>query len=110
MKLKAVYNKKFGQWKLCHDQWCQPGETSVVAHVLTTLDDADEKWAKLIESRFNMTEDFEAKALEMIANVQPIPIMGDDDSIHLTDKQEGYVEGLRAAINLMKEMTCTPGH
>lgn len=53
-KLKAIYNKKFGQWKPCHDQWCKPRETSVVAVILTSLDDAtDEKLAKLIAERFN---------------------------------------------------------
>lgn len=66
MKLKAVYNKKLGQWKLCHDQWCQPGETSVVATILTSLDeDKDERWAKDIEKRFNAVEELHA-ALKLL--------------------------------------------
>ncbi|KGM36168.1 hypothetical protein [Inquilinus limosus] len=54
MKLKAVHNKRLGRWQLCHDQWCKPGETSIVAIVLTSEDpEADERRAKLIEARFN---------------------------------------------------------
>jgi hypothetical protein len=55
-KVKAVYNSKFGQWRLCHDGWCAKGETSIVA-TITGLgpDDADaEAWAKELEHRFNL--------------------------------------------------------
>lgn len=58
MRLRAVYNKRMGQAKLCHDQWCKPGETSVVAIVLTTFDEAaDMKLAEQIAERWNMVED-----------------------------------------------------
>lgn len=58
MRLRAVYNKRFGQWKLCHDQWCERGETSVVAHILNTGDDAkDEETARQLAERWNMVED-----------------------------------------------------
>lgn len=54
LQLKAVHNKKMGQWKICHNQWCDPGETSVVAVVISSLDEAaDEAWANLICERFN---------------------------------------------------------
>jgi hypothetical protein len=54
-KVKAVYNSKFGQWRLCHDGWCAKGETSIVATIMSTGDDAaDEAWAKELEHRFNM--------------------------------------------------------
>jgi hypothetical protein len=50
-KLEAVYNKKFGQWKLCHDQWCKPGETSVVATILSSRDEeADGGWRSSLRS------------------------------------------------------------
>lgn len=58
MRLRAIYNKRFGQVKLCHDQWCQPGETSVVAHILSTGDEAaDMRLAEQIAERWNMVED-----------------------------------------------------
>lgn len=58
MRLRAVYNKRMGQAKICHDQWCKPGETSVVAIVLTTFDEAaDMKLAEQIAERWNMVED-----------------------------------------------------
>jgi hypothetical protein len=58
MRLRPVYNKRFGQWKLCHDQWCKPGETSVVATILTSGDEAaDEEIARQIAERWNMVED-----------------------------------------------------
>lgn len=64
-KLGAVYNKKFGQWKLCHDQWCKPGETSVVATILSSRDEeADGRVAKLIAERFN-------EALELRIPMKP---------------------------------------
>lgn len=62
MRLKAVYNAKFGQWRLCHDQWCKPGETSVVATILTTENPAkDEEWAKALADHFNMAQEFKEK-------------------------------------------------
>ncbi|PZQ95149.1 MAG: hypothetical protein DI533_20070 [Cereibacter sphaeroides] len=62
MRLRAVYNKRMGQAKLCHDQWCKPGETSVVAIVLTTGDEAaDMKLAEQIAERWNMVEDATGK-------------------------------------------------
>jgi hypothetical protein len=66
MKLRPIYNKKFGLWKLCHDQWCQYGETSVVAHILTSLDDqADAKIAASICDRFNAAEELHS-ALKLL--------------------------------------------
>lgn len=53
-KIKAVYNAKFGQWRLCHNALCGWGETSIVATILTTDDPAaDEAWAREMERRFN---------------------------------------------------------
>ena len=58
MRLRAVYNANFGQWKICHDLWCKPGETSVVATILTSLDEkADGDMANKICERWNMVED-----------------------------------------------------
>lgn len=58
MRLRAVYNKRFDQWKICHDQWCQPGETSVVAHIINSDDShADGELARQIAERWNMVED-----------------------------------------------------
>ena len=54
LKIKAVYNSRFGQWRLCHNDWCEPGETSIVATITTTDDpEQDEWWAKELERRFN---------------------------------------------------------
>jgi len=54
MKLRPVYNSRFGQWRICHDQWCKPGETSIVATLLTSDDpDRDADLARLICDRFN---------------------------------------------------------
>lgn len=54
MKLRPVFNARFGQWRICHDQWCERGETSVVATILTTGDDEkDADLARLICDRFN---------------------------------------------------------
>lgn len=58
MRLSAVYNKRLGQARLLHDQWCRPGETSVVATILTTEDPhADMRLAEQIAERWNMVED-----------------------------------------------------
>lgn len=58
MRLKAVFNKKLGQWRICHDQWCKPGETSIVATILTSGDDdTDAELANKICERWNMVED-----------------------------------------------------
>jgi hypothetical protein len=57
MNLRAVHNAKFGEWRICHDQWCERGETSIVATITTTLDDAkDAELARLICERFNAVE------------------------------------------------------
>lgn len=37
--------------------------------------------------------------------VQPVIIMGDEDSIHLTERQEGFKEGLDAAIRIIEQTT-----
>lgn len=106
MKLKPVYNKKFAQAKLCHDQWCNYGETSVVAHILTSFSpEQDMAWAEKIAKRWNAVEDFEAKIMEAHAAVTPKATLGDDDSIHPTDKQEGHREGLLAALKIMEGLT-----
>lgn len=58
MRLRAVWNERFGQAKICHDQWCERGETSVVAHILSSGDkDADMALAEKIAERWNMVED-----------------------------------------------------
>lgn len=58
MRLRTVYNKRLGRWGLRHDQWCERGETSIVATVLTSLDDEkDSAWARLICERFNEAEE-----------------------------------------------------
>jgi len=35
--------------------------------------------------------------------VQPVIVMGDDDSIYLTERQEGFKEGLEAAIRIIEQ-------
>lgn len=63
MRLKAVYNSKFGQWRLCHDQLCKPGETSIVATILTTENPAkDTEWAKTLADNFNLAQELKEKA------------------------------------------------
>lgn len=58
MRLRAVWNSKMGMAKICHDQWCRRGETSVVAQVIMTGNDAaDMEWAEEIARRWNMVED-----------------------------------------------------
>lgn len=58
MRLRAVYNKRLGQAKLCHDQWCKPGETSVVAVILSSGNEVEEmRLAEQIAERWNMVED-----------------------------------------------------
>lgn len=58
MRLRAVVNKRLGRVRICHDQWCQPGETSVVADILSSLDtDKDLTVAEEICRRWNMVED-----------------------------------------------------
>lgn len=58
MRLRPVFNKKFGQWRICHDQWCERGETSIVATIMTTGDDAvDARMASDICDRWNMVVD-----------------------------------------------------
>lgn len=58
MRLRPVYNSRLGQWKLCHDQWCKHGETSVVAVIPSSMDDdADKRMAETLAERWNMVED-----------------------------------------------------
>ena len=53
-RLNQVHNRRLGQWIICHNHWCAKGETSIVATVLTSGDDAeDEAWANEIVRRFN---------------------------------------------------------
>lgn len=60
MKLRASYNKRTGTWSLLHDQWCDRGETSVVAQLLTTGNPgADEALAKELAERWNKYESTE---------------------------------------------------
>lgn len=35
--------------------------------------------------------------------VQPVIVMGDDDSIYLTERQEGFKEGLDVAIRIIEQ-------
>ena len=35
--------------------------------------------------------------------VQPVIVMGDDDSIHLTERQEGFKAGLDTAIRIIEQ-------
>ena len=43
------------------------------------------------------------EALETaVTNVQPQPMIGDDDSIFLTEWQEGYRDGIKRAIEEIK--------
>lgn len=35
--------------------------------------------------------------------VQPVIVMGDEDSIHLTERQEGFKEGLDTAIRIIEQ-------
>ena len=58
MRLRAVWNKRFQQAKVCHNEWCEPGETSVVAVIVSAGDEEKEmKLAEEIASRWNMVED-----------------------------------------------------
>lgn len=58
MRLRAIYNKKFGQWVICHNLWCKQGETSIIATVTTSLDEkADGEIAEKLCERWNMVED-----------------------------------------------------
>lgn len=62
MRLRAIFNKRMGMVKLCHDQWCKPGETSVVATILSTGDEiADLRLAEQIAEHWNMVEDATGK-------------------------------------------------
>ncbi len=62
MRLRAILNKRLGMVRLCHDQWCLPGETSVVANVLSTGNvDEDLKLGEKIAERWNMVEDAMSK-------------------------------------------------
>ncbi|WP_454287235.1 hypothetical protein [Rhizobium arsenicireducens] len=58
MKLRPILNTKLGQWRICHDQWCERGETSIVATIMTTMNEkADGMLAQLICDRFNSFEE-----------------------------------------------------
>jgi len=64
MKLRHVYNSKFEQWRICHDQPCERGETSIVATITTSFNEKsnsftpeqDAELARLICERFNAGE------------------------------------------------------
>jgi hypothetical protein len=64
IKVAAVYNSEFGQWRLCHDAWCEKGETSVVATMTISLTGDDEAWAKELAFRFNTALDAYEAGLE----------------------------------------------
>lgn len=58
MRLRAIHNKKFGKWVICHDKWCKPGETSIVATITSSMNEkADGEIANKICERWNMVED-----------------------------------------------------
>ena len=57
-RLRPVLNEKLGQWKICHNLWCERGETSVVAIILTSEnEERDAAIAKLICDHFNDGEE-----------------------------------------------------
>jgi len=67
VKLNPVFNRRFGQWRIYHDQPCQRGETSIVAAITTTgNDDEDERIARMICERFNVLEDAEKSLFNAI--------------------------------------------
>ena len=37
--------------------------------------------------------------------VQPVIVMGDENSIYLTERQEGFKEGLNTAIRIIEQTT-----
>lgn len=89
MKLCPVHNRRLGLWNLCHDQWCQRGETSIVATITTTGDaEADEKMAQLICERFNAAATF-----QKIVN-----------EITYTDEKGRYI-GYREDVNVYEELS-----
>lgn len=91
MKLNAVYNKKFGQWKLCHDQWCAYGETSVVAHILTSLDaERDGKLAKQIATQFNAYDEMKADIATLLQQLHTIEHAQDHEAIKAIEKKYGW--------------------
>lgn len=52
--VRPIFNKRLSQWWLCHDRWCGPGETSIVATILSSGDDElDKAWAEELARRFN---------------------------------------------------------
>ena len=58
LRLNAVYKQKFEQWMLVHNQFCQNGETSVVATVLVSGNPtADAKWAADLADAFNTIQE-----------------------------------------------------
>lgn len=58
MKLRPVFNRRLGQWVICHDLLCERGETSIVATVTTSLfPDADQAIASAICDGFNLLPD-----------------------------------------------------
>lgn len=107
MKLKAVFNKKFGQWKLCHDQWCKYGETSVVAHILTSEDEErDGNMAKQIAKKFNAYDDLK----QLLTEAQEIVKVkaAQDAHEHFANLQPGHPTSVELAdkiATLLKELT-----
>jgi hypothetical protein len=58
VRLRPVFNKRFGRWSICHNQWCEKGETSIVAQIMTSSDsDSDKEWAEKICEAFNMVQE-----------------------------------------------------
>lgn len=51
----ARHNKRLGIWSICHNDWCERGETSIVAQILTTEDeDKDEATAHYLVKQLNL--------------------------------------------------------
>lgn len=57
---------------------------------------------KKVETVEAFKKRFEEELRLAASNVMPIPIMGDDDSIHLTERQLGYKDGLLEAAYRLK--------
>lgn len=70
MKLLNVFNSKLGQWSIYHDQWCNPGQTSVVMRTITGNDyNAEKKLVEAICEGFNaLPEARRVEALKDIVN------------------------------------------
>jgi hypothetical protein len=54
---KATWNNKLGRWSIHHMQWCERGDTSIIATVLTSLDaEADKANARVIAAAPDLYE------------------------------------------------------